>query len=295
MAVAEIHIVGLGDSVEHVSAAEGASSPALPLVLVGPSLGTSVTNLWGSVARELAGQARVLGWDLPGHGVTPAAREQFTMAELAQGILEALDTVLAAEDVPETERSFFYAGCSVGGCVGQQLLVDVPERVRGAALVTTAQKVGSPEAWRERAELVAQAGTPTQVTRSAQTWFAEGFIARDAQTGAGVSTGLLHDLQEADRHGYAQVCEALAQFDLRGGLSHVEVPVVVVAGGQDRATPPQQLRELAEAIPGAHYVEYDDVAHLPPAEAPDRVAGEIATLLSAGAAGRADSPERTES
>lgn len=294
MAVPEIHIVGLGEPTEQGPAAQSARLAAVPLLLVGPSLGTSVTNLWGPVARELAGKARVLGWDLPGHGVTPAAAEQFTMAELAQGVVQAMDTVLAGENISETDRSFFYAGCSVGGCVGQQLLVDAPERVLGAVLVTTSQKVGTPEGWRERAELVAQAGTSTQVIGSAKRWFAEGFIARDAHSGAGVSTGLLHDLQDADRHGYAQVCEALAGFDIHGQLSHVVVPVVVVAGGQDVATPPEQLRELAQAIAGAQYVVYDDVAHLPPAEAPERVAQQIATILAAQGTDQRLTPERTE-
>ncbi|MDO5617403.1 alpha/beta fold hydrolase [Kocuria sp.] len=279
MTVPDIHWVMLSEP--QLTENQNLSDPSseAPLVVVGPSLGTSVSNLWGPVARELKGQARILGWDLPGHGHSPAAAQEFTMAELAQGVLAGLDAVLAAGETTKTERSFVYAGCSVGGCVGQQLLVDVPRRVLGAVLVTTAQKVGEAQGWRERAELVAQAGTPTQVIGSAKRWFAEGFIARDAQSGTGISTSLLHDLQDADRHGYAQVCEALAQFDLRGQLGGVGVPVTVVAGGQDVATPPEQLRQLADAMTGAEYVEYHDVAHLPPAEAPQRVAAQIAAVL----------------
>lgn len=289
MTVPDVRIVALGTDpgglAEHP---ETQPDTLLPIVVMGPSLGTSVTNLWGAVADQLAGQARVLGWDLPGHGGTPAASAEFSMSELARGVVTGLDAVFEAEGLPETERSFVYAGCSVGGCVGQQLLIDHPDRVRGAVLVATAQRVGTPEAWRERAELVAQAGTPTQVIGSAKRWFVEGFIARDAQEGTGVSTSLLHDLQDADRHGYAQVCEALATFDVHGELGGVRAPVTVVAGTSDVATPTDQLRELSEAIPTARYVEYDDAAHLPPAEVPQKVAGEIAAVLRELNPGAAD-------
>lgn len=43
--------------------------PARPLLVVGPSLGTTVDRLWGPVASRLPGW-NVLGWDLPGHGAS---------------------------------------------------------------------------------------------------------------------------------------------------------------------------------------------------------------------------------
>ena len=38
-----------------------------------------------------------------------------------------------------------------------------------------------------------------------------GFLSRHPE----VASGLLHALQDADREGYAQVCDALAEFDVR--------------------------------------------------------------------------------
>lgn len=296
MAVPAVQIVSLGgphDPSEPQVLGQAAEGMP-PIVLVGPSLGTSATNLWSQVARVVADQSRVLGWDLPGHGGAPAAESKYTIQELAQGVIQGLDTVLDAEGVSKTERSFVYAGCSVGGAVGQQLLLDFPDRVSGAVLTATAQKIGTRESWMERAELVARAGTPTMIAGSAQRWFAEGFIARDAASGAGVAPSLLHDLQDADHHGYAQVCEALADFDVHGRLGNVQVPVVAIAGGEDLATTPQQVRELAEAVPGARYLEYDAVAHLPPAEAPERVAEQVRAILGevAAAGGDRDSSDQ---
>lgn len=251
-----------------------APSPRAPLVLLGPGLGTSAASLWADAARGLEGDYRVLGWDLPGHGVSAPASEPFTTAELAQGVLDAVDRWAEATGV-EGGRPFFYAGVSLGGCVGLELLLDAPGRVRATVLVGTAARVGAPEDWSERARLVAAAGTPTQVVGSARRWFAPGFIERDAVT----TTELLHDLQDTDRASYARACEALAGFDARDRLDRVRAPVLAVVGEHDVPTPPETVAGLAEAS-GGRLVVVEGTGHLVPAESPQGVARLLAQHFS---------------
>src|SRR4051794_5811802 len=86
------------------------AGPDAPALVLGPSLGTSVTALWSGVAERLGDAYAVLGWDLPGHGTgTPATG--FTMAELAAGVLAAVDEQLGAT------TTFHYAGDSLGAAV----------------------------------------------------------------------------------------------------------------------------------------------------------------------------------
>ncbi len=249
----------------------------LPVLLLGPALGTSAAALWGGVSRALGPGMRVIGWELPGHGGAPAAAEDFSVEELSRGVLDALD----ARTEQQNGSSFVCAGCSVGGAVGLQLLLDAPERVQGAVVVASAPRLGDPQAWRERAELVAAAGTPTQVIDSAQRWFAPGFIDRDAASGDGIATGLLHALQGADRHGYAQVCRALAGFDVSDRLGEIDAPVIAIAGEHDPSVPPQAVRDWAQEIAGARFVQAADAAHLVPAEKPAAVAEQILRLTGA--------------
>ena len=59
----------------------------LPLLVLGPSLGTSATALWTHCAAHLRDAFDLLAWDLPGHGHNRAVPEEpFTMAELAEGV-----------------------------------------------------------------------------------------------------------------------------------------------------------------------------------------------------------------
>jgi 3-oxoadipate enol-lactonase/4-carboxymuconolactone decarboxylase len=265
-------------TIPQITAVRLGGSPALPLLVLGPSLGTSARALWSPCAAELSGSFEVLAWDLPGHGSNVANAKPFTVAELAAGVLAMVDDMLAERG--EQGTSFAYAGDSAGGAVGLQLMLDARDRIDTAVLLCTGAKIGEPDAWHERAATVRASGTPVVLERSAANWFAPGFLEREPDVGA----TLLHSLQDADREGYAQVCEALATFDVRHRLHEITTPVLAIAGAHDAPTPPASLEEIAAGVKDGRLVVLDDVAHLAPAERP----GEVARLIQAHAAGEPD-------
>ena len=255
-------------TVPRITGTELAGHGSLPLLIVGPSLGTSTLALWSAVAKELGSSFHVVGWELPGHAGSPVG-DPFTVAELAEGVL---DFAAGVGDARGDEMlRFGYAGDSVGGAVGLQLLLDAPEAITGAVLACTGAKIGEAETWNERAATVRASGTPAMVTSSAERWFAPGFLERQPEDGA----ALLHVLQSADAEGYVQVCEALAAFDVRARLGEIRTPVIAVAGAHDVATPPAKLEEIVAGVAGAELVVLPDVAHLAPVEAPAEVASAI--------------------
>ena len=235
-----------------------------PLLVLGPSLGTSAEALWSACAAHLVGRFHVVGWELPGHGRDRGVPGTVTIGSLAAGVLEA---------VP---GPFVYAGCSVGGAVGLQLLLDAPGRVRAAVLVCTGARIGTEESWTERAEQVRASGTPSLVSASAGRWFAPGFLEREPARGS----ALLHALSDADDAGYAAVCGALAAYDVRERLGEVTAPVLAVAGAHDQATPVADLAEIADGVRHGRLVVLDDASHLAPAERPERVAALVLDHLT---------------
>jgi pimeloyl-ACP methyl ester carboxylesterase len=62
-------------------------------------------------------------------------------------------------------------------------------------------------------------------------------------------------------------------MDLRADLPSIVAETLVVAGGNDFATPPSHGAAIASAVPGARYVVLPQPAHLAAVEAPDGVAG----------------------
>ncbi len=178
----------------------GASTRSeLPLLVLGPSLGSSAAALWTECAAGLTDHFDVLAWDLPGHGHNRGVPEEgFTMAELAAGVLRVVDEVLGqrSELGADAGGAFAYAGVSVGGAVGLQLLLDVPARVTSAVLVCTGAKIGTAEAWADRIDQVTVSGTSVLVAGSAERWFAPGFLDRRRKVGS----ALLTSLADAVRH-----------------------------------------------------------------------------------------------
>src|SRR4051812_24489200 len=139
-------------SVPEVVSVPLAGDATLPLLVCGPSLGTSAAALWLQVAERLGDAFYVLGWDLPRHGRSAAGPDGFTIDELAAGVLELVDR-------EQPGATFHYAGDSVGGAVGLQLALDAPERVRSAVVLCSGARIGEPAGWLERAATVRARGT----------------------------------------------------------------------------------------------------------------------------------------
>jgi 3-oxoadipate enol-lactonase/4-carboxymuconolactone decarboxylase len=244
--------------------AEGPASA--PPLLLGPSLGTSYA-LWDKVAPELSVTHRVIRWDLPGHGgsaphlIGPGA----TVSDLA-------DLVLALADSLGVER-FAYAGVSLGGAVGLQLALQHPERVASLAVICASAHFSGAKPWRERAELVRREGLGPLVESADARWFTPGFTV----------PRLVRDQAEADPGAYAACCDALAAFDVRDRLPEISAPTLLIAGRQDKATPPPHLREIADAVTGATLVELPGAAHLAPAQCPEAVLTALRAHLGPGA------------
>ena len=242
-----------------------------PLLLLGPSLGTSADTLWGRAAGLLRDQLRVVAWDLPGHGRSPCGGS-FTIADLAGGVLALADR-LGAE-------TFHYAGDSVGGCVGLQLLLDAPQRITTATVLCTGASIGSPDGWRDRAAAVRADGIGAVVDGAADRWFATGFTDRRPDA----ARALLGALRDTDPDGYAQTCDALGGFDVTDRLGAITAPVLAVAGAEDGPTPPDSLQRIASGVRNGRFEILDGVGHLAPAEAPERVAELIAVHCGVRAA-----------
>lgn len=239
--------------------AEPAGPDGAPLLVLGPSLGTS-SLLWKPAAALLQERFRVAAWDLPGHGASPAAAEPFTVGEVALGVLDAVDAL--------GEERFHYAGVSLGGATGLELLLHSPQRVVAAAVICSGAKIGTTAAWVERAATVRAQGTASLVAASAARWFAAGSMERHPD----LAGRLLHSLRDADDESYALCAEALAVYDVRALLGNIDVPVLALWGEHDTVVGEPAAAEIANGVRRGTAARVGGAAHLAPAEQPEAVA-----------------------
>jgi 3-oxoadipate enol-lactonase len=239
-----------------------------PVLVLGPSLGTDL-GLFDAQARTLAERYRVVRFDLPGHGGTPAAPGPYTIAALA-------DDVVALADALGVDR-FHYGGVSIGGAIGQCLGIHHGERLHSLTICASAARFADPDSWPARAATVRAEGTAPMLASRPGTWFTHDFAREQADE----AERLLAMLRATAPEGYAGCCEAIATFDARPDLGKIAVPTLVIAGGDDPATPPDMVREIADGVPGAEFVSVPRAAHLVNVEQPEIVTDALAAHLAA--------------
>lgn len=236
-----------------------------PVLVLGPSLGTDL-HLFDAQVAGLADRFRIVRFDLPGHGGSPAPAGPYTMAGMAGDVVALLDRL-------GIDR-FHYAGVSIGGAIGQQLTLDHPDRVLSLAVIASAARFADPANWPQRAAAVRESGTETIVASRPGTWFVPSFAGTDE------AERLLAMLRATTDEGYAGCCEAIATFDVRDRLVSIGVPVLAIAGAEDPATPPDMVRVISDGVADGRFEVVPDSAHLLNAEKPQRVTGLLAEHLA---------------
>jgi 3-oxoadipate enol-lactonase len=229
-----------------------------PVLVLGPSLGTD-TGLFDAQAAEFARDFRVVRYDLRGHGGSEVVPGPCTMADLAGDVVALLDRL-------GIDR-FSYAGVSIGGAIGQQLALTVPERLEKLAIIASAAQFADPPSWGVRAKQVREHGTETLVGSRTGTWFTAAWAEKNPDD----ALRLLQMLRDTPDEGYAACCEAIGAFDVRDRLGEITAPTLVVAGEEDPATPPDMVRLIADGIAGSQFLVVTGAGHLPNATDPETV------------------------
>lgn len=235
--------------------AEDGPADAPPLVLL-HSLGSD-RSMWQPQVDALRSTHRVVRVETRGHGAAPSPPGPYTLDDLGGDVLDVADALGL--------DTFHLAGVSLGGLVALWVAVHHGGRLRSLTAANTAARVGTREGWEDRIAQVDAVGRAGIRDAVLDRFFAPGFAQRDPTTYAGAQAAFT----AGDDAGYAACCAALAAADLRGEVGDIRVPTLVVAGGRDVATPPEQAEALRDAIPGAELVVLDGAAHLSNLERPD--------------------------
>jgi 3-oxoadipate enol-lactonase len=197
---------------------------------------------WDAVAALLAPTFRVVRYDLRGHGGSSAPAAPYTMEQLADDCVGLLD-VLGLDRV-------HLVGSSLGGMLAQQVGGRHGPRLLSLTLANTAAVQGAPAAWEERVAVARKSGIAALADGTLQRWFTPGFADRAPQELARMREILCETSVEGFA-GCAQAVRDLSQLQL---LSRITAPTLVVVGSEDKATPPEQGRQIADAIAGAQVV-----------------------------------------
>jgi pimeloyl-ACP methyl ester carboxylesterase len=218
-------------------------------VVLVPGFMTDAT-LWDDVAAALSRIGPVVRADIS---------EGATIAAMA-------DLVLAV-----CPPRFVLCGFSLGGYVAREIVLRVPDRVAGLALIaTSARPDGAVQAQRQAA---AHAVAPAAFRGLSRAALADSLHPRHASDEALIERIRAMNVRLGPEVFMRQ--SALRRGDDRGRLPGIACPTLVVAGDGDRLRSLDESRELAEGIAGARLSVIEESGHMIPVEQPARLAEAI--------------------
>ena len=233
-------------------------------------------TIWKQVAAELQADFEILTYDLRGHGQSERRPEPYSARLFASDLATVLDDCGWAGSI--------VAGCSLGGTVAQAFAAAYTARTLALGLIDTTAWYG-PDAvddWRRRAQRAVEMGFAAMLPFQLGRWFSDGFREAHPDVVKNISSVFTAN----DMTCYQASCALLGSEDLRTNLQAIRVPVSVIAGEEDFATPLYMSQALHAGIPGSTLTVIPGGRHLTPVEYPKEIAwllGKLSRQMSASA------------
>jgi pimeloyl-ACP methyl ester carboxylesterase len=248
--------------------AQGTGPPVLLIQGVGV-----VGDGWRPQVDGLADRFTCITFDNRGMGRSTVGK---TPQAPAYSVEVLAADALAIMDAHGFDR-FHVAGHSLGGCIAQELALGAPGRVLSLAFLCTFHR-GRDGAVLTFDMLIRGLRTRIGTRAMRRNAFLELVLPPKALAGrnraelaARLEPLFGHDLADQPAIVLEQL-KALSRYDARERFHQLErIPTLVVSATKDRIAKPASGRALADAIPGAKYVQIDDAGHGLPIQAPDRV------------------------
>lgn len=187
---------------------------------------------------------RVIAFELPGFGASPANERSTTMADLAQTMLIAVDALGI--------DSFDLWGTSFGGRLAVCLALATPGRLRALVLAAPAVIRTARQPPRSPEELAAILYAHPERRRA--------------------SSPTPPDVLAKERALVDRLIGPPRDPELEAAMRGLTVPTLVLFGTEDRLTPPELGREYRRLLPDCQFVIVYDAAHAIDSDRPEAFA-----------------------
>lgn len=228
------------------------------------------SDFWTYVADCLTPDFEVLVIDCRGHGRSDKVAGPYSVELFADDLAAVLDHA--------GWQDCLVSGASMGGCAVLAFAARYPQRVAGLGLFDTIQYYGPTAVtdWEERAGKALNNGMAALIDFQKTRWFSDSFRAEPPSVvDDAIAVFLANDLSS-----YAETCRMLGRCDMRPALPHFTIPVEIVVGEEDYATPVKMVQDMEKNIKRAKLTILTAARHFTPLEAPRDIARAIAELHS---------------
>jgi 3-oxoadipate enol-lactonase len=218
--------------------------------------------MWDKQVSEFGSIYRMIVPDLRGHGKSPAPEGILTIDEMADDVIELIDHL-------GIEGPVVLGGLSMGGYVALSIVARFPERVRGLMLMDTRAAGDTAEAAANRETMAKAAVETDDLTPIIDPFIPRLFGKNTLEQHPDRVAAMRAVMEENAPESMASVLRGMAiRPDRRGDLARIKVPTLALVGEEDILTPPDEVKGMAEMIPGARFEVVSKAGHLAPYENP---------------------------
>jgi 3-oxoadipate enol-lactonase len=225
-------------------------------------------TFWRPAGRTLEPAYRLWMPDLRGHGGSELGLSQSGGVRLTIELM-ARDIVALLRQAG-IERALF-AGCSIGSYLLYELWRQIPDRIVGLVFCCGKPQADSPEARAQRTKTIEEIehrGTSEFFDRMLRTLVGEPAARRRPE----MLAELRQMMERMQPEAVMATQRALGERpDSTATAATIRIPAMVLAGALDTSSTPAEMKQLADAIPGAEFHLLEELGHYAPYERPDVV------------------------
>jgi len=220
-------------------------------------------RLWINQVPALSKLGEVIVVDLPGHGSSdqPVPGQGTSIKSFADHI----HSLLSALNRPHA----ILVGHSMGGAISMRRTLDHPDKAKALVLLGTGAKLGVNPAILEGLSKYHEQAIKTGIAAWA---FAAGTDKHIVEEGIREMLKCKQQVAVADFN-------ACNEFDIRGIVSRIEVPTLIIVGSEDKLTPVKWSEYLHNNIKGSELKVIEGAGHMVMLEKPNEVTENIKSFI----------------
>jgi len=229
-----------------------------PVVVLSHSLSCNLL-MWNPQIDALNPYFQVLRYDTRGHGATDAPSGSYTLELLAEDVIGLLDALGLGR--------VHFVGLSMGGMIGQCLVLNHPHRLKSLVLCDTASIVPAEAqpVWEERLDKVRKKGMGALSEETMERWFTPAFLRQNPPMVKLIREQIL----ATPVAGYIGCAEAIRRLNYLDRISGIKIPTLIMVGEDDPGTPVSAAEAMHKRITDSKLVVLPSARHLSNVEQAD--------------------------
>jgi pimeloyl-ACP methyl ester carboxylesterase len=218
-------------------------------------------HMWDNQVIELKQYFNCITYDIRGLGASPPGEGQFTLESFVDDVEEIIYELKLHKPV--------LCGLSMGGYITLRTVERMESKLGGLILCDTKSEADANEGKLKRAESI------KKINSEGLQSFINGFV-----PGCFSDTSVINKTKEYIEVLYRSlnsnpagvkgcILAMQGRTDTTSYLQHIRIPTLVICGEEDKLTPPELMKKMADKIKNSEFVIVPNAGHMSPIENPD--------------------------